>query len=212
MEIWKIHVVKALFGLLLGPNMLNLSQGRVLNDIQFSSVLSLSHVQLFVTPWTAAHQASLTITNSQSLLKRMSIKSVIYHPTILSSVVPFSSCLQSFSTSGPFPMSQVFTSGGQSIGVSASASVLPMNSQDWFPLGLPGWISLQSKGLSRVFFQHHSSNASILWHSAFFIVQVSHPNMTTRKTIALTMQTIIGKVTSLLFNMLPRFVIAFITT
>ena len=74
-------------------------------------------------------------------------------PTISSSVVPFSTCLQSFPASGSFPMSQFFVSGGQSIGVSASASVLPMNIQDWFTLGLTGWISLQSKGLSRVFRQ-----------------------------------------------------------
>ena len=73
------------------------------------------------------------------------------HPTISSSVVPFSSCLQSFPASGSFPRSQLFASGGQSIGASASASVLPMNIQDWFPLGRTGWISLQSKGLSRVF-------------------------------------------------------------
>ena len=89
-------------------------------------------------------------------------------PTISSSVVPFSSCLQSFPASGSSPMSWLFTSGGQSIGALASASVLPMNIQDWFPLGLTGWISLQSKGFSRVFIQHHSSKASILWHSAFF--------------------------------------------
>ena len=73
------------------------------------------------------------------------------HPTISSSAVPFSSCLQSFPTSGSFQVSQFFASGGQSIGVSASASVFPMNIQDWFPLGWTGWISLQSKGLSRVF-------------------------------------------------------------
>jgi len=73
------------------------------------------------------------------------------HPTISSSVIPFSSCLQSFPSSGSYQMSQFFTSGGQSIGVSASASVLPINIQDWFPLGWTGWISLQSKGLSRVF-------------------------------------------------------------
>ena len=73
------------------------------------------------------------------------------HPTISSSVVPFSSCLQSFPETGSFPMSQFFTSGGHSIGVSASASVFPMNIQDWFPLGWTSWISLQSKGLSRVF-------------------------------------------------------------
>ena len=74
-----------------------------------------------------------------------------WHPAFSSSVIPFSSCLQSFPASGSFPMSQLFTSGGQSIGASASASVLPMNIQDWFPLGWAGWISLQSKGLSRVF-------------------------------------------------------------
>ena len=102
------------------------------------------------------------------------------HPTISCFVVPFS-CLQSFLASGSFQMSQLFTSGSQSIGVSASASVLPMNIQDWFPLGWTGWISLQSKGLSRVL-QHHSSKASIIWHSAFFIVQLSHPYMTTGKT------------------------------
>ena len=90
------------------------------------------------------------------------------HPTISSSVIPFSSCLQSFPASGSFQMSQFFTSGGQSIGVSASASVLPMNIQDWFPLGWTGLISLPSKGL----LQHHSSKASILQHSAFFIVQL----------------------------------------
>ena len=95
-------------------------------------------------------------------------------PTISSSVGHFSSHLQYFPASGSFPMSQVFESGGQSIGVTASASVLPMNTQDWSPLGWTGWISLQSKGLSRVLLQHHSSKASILQRSAFFIVQLSH--------------------------------------
>ena len=98
------------------------------------------------------------------------------HPTISSSVIPFSSCLQSF----PASMSQFFASGGQRIGVAASASVLPMNIQDWFLSGLPGWISLQSKGLSSLL-QHHRSKASILWCSAFYIVQLSHPYMTTGK-------------------------------
>ena len=91
------------------------------------------------------------------------------HPTISSSVVPFSSCPQSFPASGSFPLSQFFTSGGQSIGVSASASVLPVNIQDWSPLGWTGWTSLQSKGLSSLL-QHHSSKASILQCSALFIV------------------------------------------
>ena len=132
------------------------------------------------------------------------------HPTISSSIVPFSSLLQSFPASGSFQMSQFFTSGGQSIGISASTSVLPMNIQDWFPLGWTGWISLQSKGLSRVLVQHHSSKASILRHSAFFIVQPSHPYVTPGKIIALTRWTFVGKVMSLLFNMLSRLVITFL--
>ena len=128
----------------------------------FSSVQSMSHVQFFATPWTTAHQASLSITNSWSLLRCIeSIKSVM-PSTILSSVGPFSSRLQSFPASGSFPMSQFFPSGGQSIGVSASASVLPMNIQDWFPLRWTGWISLQSKGLSRVF-----SNTTVQKHQFF---------------------------------------------
>ena len=106
-------------------------------------------------------------------------------------------------------MSQFFTSGGQSIGVSASTSVLPMNTQDWSPLGWTGWISLQCKGLSSLL-QHHSSKASILRCSAFFMVQLSHLYMTTGKTIALTRQTFVGKVMSLLFNMLSRLVITFL--
>ena len=122
------------------------------------------------------------------------------HPAISSSVVPFSSCLQSFPASGSFPTSQFFASGGQNIGVSASASVLPMTIQDWFPLGWTGWISLQFKGLSRVFSNTTSSTASILQHSAFFIVQLSYPYMTTGKTIALTRRTLVGEVISLLFN------------
>ena len=97
------------------------------------------------------------------------------HPTISSSVVPFFSCLQSFPASGPFPMSQFFASGAQSIGVSASASVLPMNTQDWFPLGWTGWISLQSKGLSRVFFNTFSNNTPFCTCYLFsWCPQVSH--------------------------------------
>ena len=92
----------------------------------FSSVQSLSRVRLFATPWTAAHQASLTITNSQSLLKFISIESAM-PSNHLSSVIPFSSCYQSFPASGSFQMSQFFTSGGERIGVSTSSSVLPMN-------------------------------------------------------------------------------------
>ena len=106
---------------------------------------------------------------------------------------------------GFFPMSQFFTSRGQSIGASASASVLSMNIQDWLPLAMTGWISLQCKGL-----QHHSSKASILQPSAFFMIQFSHSYMTTWKTIALTRQTHVGKAMSLLFNTLSRLAIAFL--
>ena len=92
------------------------------------------------------------------------------HPTISFTVIPFSSCLQSFPASGSFPMSQFFTSGGQSIGVSASASVLPMNTQDWFPLGWTGWISLLSKGLLRVF-----SNTTVQKHLVIQWLRIHFP-------------------------------------
>ena len=137
------------------------------------------------------------VTNFQSLLKLMSIDWWC-HPTISSSVIPFSSCLQYFQASGSFSMSQFFTSGGQRIGVSASASVLTMNIQGWFPLGLELDL-LAVQGTLKNLLQHHSSKASILWRSAFFIVQLSHPYMTTGKTIALTRWTFVGKVMSLLF-------------
>ena len=104
------------------------------------------------------------------------------HPTISSSVASFSSCSQSFSASESFPMSQLFASGGQSLG--ASALVLPMNSQGWFPLGLTGLISLQSKGLSRVFSNTSVWKASLLWHSGVSMVQLSYPYVTTGKTIS----------------------------
>ena len=106
------------------------------------------------------------------------------HPTILSSVVSFSSCPQSFPASGSFQMSQLFTSCGQSIGVSVSTSVFPMNTQDWSPLGWTGWISLQSKGISRVF-----SNTTVQKHQffgtqlSFFIVQLSHPTWPLEKPL-----------------------------
>ena len=126
-------------------------------------------------------------------------------------VVPFSSCLQAFPKSGSFPVShRFFTSGGQSIGVSASVSVLPVNVQYWLPLGWTGWISLQSKGLSGVF-----SNTTVQKHQFFgaqlsLQSQFSHPYMTTGKTIALTRWTFVGKVMSLLFNMLSSLVITFL--
>ena len=124
-----------------------------------------------------------------------------FHP-----LVTFSSCLQSFPASRSFPMSQFFTSGGQNIGALALASVLPMNIQDWFPWLLTGLISLQSKGISRVFstVQKHQifGTQSSLWSNS--------PCMTTGKTIALTMWTFISKVMSLLFNRVSRFLTAFL--
>ena len=125
-------------------------------------------------------------------------------PTISSSVIPFSSSLQSFPTSGSLPMSQLFASGGQSIGVSSSTSVPPMNTQDWSPLRWTGWISLQSKGLSRVF-----SNTTLQKHQ-FFSAQLSSQSTShihtwlLEKTIALVRSTLVGKVMSLLLKMLSR--------
>ena len=132
------------------------------------------------------------------------------HPIISSSVIPFSSCLQSFPPSGSFLRSQFFASGGQSIGASASASVLPMNIQDWFPLGWTGWISLQSEGLSRVFFNTTIQTQQFFGAQTCFIVQLSHPYMTAGKTIALTRLAFVGKVMSLLLNMLSRLVITYL--
>ena len=131
------------------------------------SVQARSSVLLFTTPWITAHQASLSITNSRSLLKLMSIESVMASNSLilcrplllLPSIFP--------SIRERFPKSQFFTSGDQSIGVSASASVLPMNIQDWSPLGWTGWISLQSQGLSGVF-----PNTTVQKHQ-FFASQLS---------------------------------------
>ena len=163
---------------------------------QFSSVQSLNHVWLFVTPWTAAHQAYLSVTNSRSLLKMMSI-TLVMPSTISSSVIPFSTHLQSFRESGSFPMSLFFVSGGQSIEVSTSTSVLPMNIQDWFPLWWTGWsCSPRDSQESSPIPQFKSINSSAF---SFFIVQLSHPYMTTGKTIALTRWTFVGKVRSLPF-------------
>ena len=133
----------------------------ILLSVQFScSMLSDS-----ATPWTAARQASLSITNSQSLLKLCPL-SQWCHPTISSSVVPFSSCLQPFPASGPYEVNFLHQVA-KILGVSAAASVLPVNTQDWSPLGWTGWISLQSKGLSRVF-----SNTTVQKHQ-FSGIQIS---------------------------------------
>ena len=139
---------------------------RYLTKGNISSVQSFSHVRLFVTPWNAAHQASLSITNSRSPHKSMCIESmmpsnhlILCRPLLLLPSI--------FPASGSFQMSQFFAPGGQSIEGSASTSVLPMNTQDWYPLGWTSWTSLQSKGLSRVF-----SNTAVQKHQ-FFGVQLS---------------------------------------
>ena len=177
-------------------------------SVQFISVQSFSHVRLFATPWTAAHQASLSITNSQSLLKLMSIKLVmpsnhliLCHLLLLSPLI--------------FPSIRVFSnesvlhirwpkywSFNFSISPSNGYSGLISLRMDWLDL-------LAVQGTLKSLLQHHSSKASILRRSAFFIVQFSHPYMTTRKIIALTRWTFFGKVMSLLFNMLSRLVITF---
>ena len=132
-------------------------------SFNFSSVQLLSRVRLFAAPWIAARQASLSITNSWSSLKLMSIMSVM-KPAISSSVVPFSSCPQSLPASGSFPMSQFFTRGGQIIGVSALASFLPKKSQDWSPLKWTGWspCSPRDAQVSSPTPQFKSINSSVL--------------------------------------------------
>ena len=135
-------------------------------------------------------------------LMRLSNHLILYRPLLLLPSI--------FPRSGSFPMSELFTSGGQSIRVLASASVFPMNIQDWFPLGLTRFDLLALQGTLKSLLQHHSSKASVLRHSAFFIVQLSHPYMTTGKAIALTRWTFDGKLISLLLYMLSRLVIAFI--
>ena len=154
---------------------------------------------ILTTPWTAARQAFL-LSLSPEFCSNPCTLNWWCHPTISSSVAGFSSCLQSFPASGSFPMSQCFA--GQSIGASASASCLPVNIQGWFPLGLSGLISLLSMGLSRVSSSATVQKVLILWHLAFFLVQLSHLCITTGKTIALTILTFVGKIMSLLFNML----------
>ena len=151
----------------------------------------------FCDPWTAARQPSLSFTISQSLLKLVSTESVVpsnhailcYPRLLLPSIFP----------SIRWPK----------YWISASASVLPMNTQDWSSSGWTGWSLLAVQGTLKSLLQHHSSKASILQHSAFFIVQLSYPYMTTGKTIALTRRMLVNKVMSLFFNMLSRLVITF---
>ena len=161
------------------------------------------------TPWTAAHQASLSITNSRSLLKLMSIESVmpsnhliLCHPLLLPpSVFP---SIKVFSSESVLHIRwPKYWSFSFSIRPSSEYSGLISFRMDWLDL-------LAIQGTLKSLLQHHSSKASIPWHSAFFIIQLSHPYMTTGKTIALTRQTFVGKVMSLLFNTLSRFVIAFL--
>ena len=166
----------------------------------------LSCVQLFVTPWTVAHQASLSFTISQSLLKLMSIESVMSSNHLIL-CCPFLLLPSIFPSIRVFFNESVFAPGGQSIG--ASASVLPMNLQGWFPLELTGLVSLLSTGLLRIF------SGTTVWKHHFFGTQPSlwsnsHLYMTTRKTIALTIRTFVDKVISLLFNMLYSFIIDFL--
>ena len=172
--------------------------------VYFSSVQSLSCVQLSVTPSTAACQASLSITNSQSLLKPMSIESVmpsnhlilcrplLHPPSIFPSIKVFSWCCDESVLHIRWPK---YWSFSFNISPSSEHSRLLSFRMDWLDL-------CAVQGTLKSLLQHHSSKASILWCSAFFIVQLSHPYMTTGKTIALTRQTFVGKVMSLLFNML----------
>ena len=179
-----------------------------LASVQFSSVQLLSHVWLFVTPWTAARQASLSITNSRSLLKLMSIASVmpsnhliLCHPLLLLPLI--------------FPSIRVFSS--ESVlhirwpkFWSFSFNISPSNEHPGLISFRMDWLDLLAvQGTLKNLLKHHSSKASILWRSAFIRVQLSHPYMTTGKTIALTNGAFVGKVMSLLFNMLSRLVRAF---
>ena len=141
---------------------------RYSRKVHFSLVQSLSHAQLFVTPWTAARQAFLSIANSQSLLKLVPVESVMPSSHLIL-CLPLLLLPQIPPSIRVFPMSQLFACGGQSIGV--SASVLPVNTQDWSPSGWTGWISLQSKGLSRVF-----SNTIVQKHKFFSAQLSSHSN------------------------------------
>ena len=175
----------------------------------FSSVQSLSRVQLFVTSWTAASQASLSITNSQSLLKLMSIESVmpsnhliLCHPLLLLPPIPPS--IRVFSNESTLRMRwPKYWSFSFNISPSNEHPGLISFRLDWLDL-------LAIQGTLKSLLHHHSLKVSILWNSAFFTVQLSHPYVTTGKTIALTRQTFVGKIMSLLFNMLSKLVITFL--
>ena len=180
-----------------------------MGSVQFSSVQSLSQVWLFVTPWITAHQASLSITNSRSSLRLTSIEAVmpssyliLCRPLLLLPIIPPS--IWVFSNESTLHMRWPnYWSLSFSIILSNEHPGLISFRMDWLDL-------LAVQGTFKSLLQHHSSNASILLCSAFFTVQLSHPYMTTGKTIALTRRTFVGKVTSLLFNMLSRLVITFL--
>ena len=158
--------------------------------VTYSSVQSLSRVRLFATPWSQ-HARPPCPSPTPRVYSNWCPSSRWRHAAISSSVVPFSSCPQPLPASGSFPMSQLFTWGGQSIRVSASASVLPMNTQ-WLISFRMDWLDLLAvQGTLKSLLQHHSSKASIFWRSTFFTVQLSHPYMTTGKTIALTRRTFV---------------------
>ena len=177
--------------------------------ISFSSVQSLSRIRLFVTPWTAAHQASLSITNSPSLFKLMSIESAMpsNHLILCRPLLLLPSIFPSIRVFSNEPVLHIswpkYCSFSFSISPSNEYSGLISFRIDWLDL-------LAVQGTLKSLLQHHSSKASTLQCSAFFIVQLSHPYITTGKTIALTRWTLVGKIMSLLFNMLSRFVIAFL--
>ena len=164
------------------------------------AVQSLSPVWLFEAPWTAACQVSLSFTVSRSLVKLMSIESAMPSNYLI--------CCPLLLFPSIFPSIRAFSNEltlhirCQSMGVSVSAAVLPVDIQDWFPLGLTGLSILADQGTLKSLLHNHSSKASVLRCSVFFMVQLSHPYITTGKTIALTRWTFVAKVTSLLFNTL----------
>ena len=182
---------------------------KVKESFTFNSVQSLSHVQLFVTPWTAASQASLSITNSRSPLKPMSIESVMpsSHLILCRPLVLLPSIFLSI---GVFSNESALCIRWTKYW-SFSFNTSPSNEHPELISFRIEWLDLLAvQGTLKSLLQHHSSKASILRHSAFFTVQSSHPYTTTGKTIALTRQTFVDKVMSLLFNMLSRFVITFL--
>ena len=181
-------------------------------NIQFNSVqFSRSVVSDSLQPHESQHARPRCPSPTPGVHSDSRSSSQWCHPAISSSVVPFSSCPQSLPASESFPVSQLFSWGGQSPGVSFSFNIIPSKE-------IPGLISLRMdwlnllavQGTLKNLLQHHNSKASILWRSAFFTVQLSHPYMTTGKTIALTRRTFVGKVMSLPFNMLSRLVITFL--